>query len=330
MHRVVVLVVLLSAVCFAGTSQPIALVTSSAGAIVDGTMVPNGTAVFKGDTVQPQRGNAVVTFSRVGNMVVPGDSVIRVTGVNVAEIVKGMSHVDSRGAITVVGSAWSVATEPDSKTGRSSADIFRTDEGNLSVNVKEGRAVAKRTGTKEVAVVLPGHPVLLPSAAAPDPQTAPPASTPGASRGNGKTILVGAIAAAALAASIAALATRNDNGSEINALQSQLAAQQAQIAALQSQAATLQTLATTLQAQLTALQAQTSGNAAIAAQIASLTAQLSTQLANLATVQAQLAAGTITPAEASTQIAAINATLQSLSAQIANLANQIAVTPSTP
>ncbi len=334
-------VVLFACVACFGASQPVASVVSPMGALVGGTSVAAGTAVFTGDTVQASNGGTVLAFKGGTNLVVFKDASVRLTDANSVELMKGMSRIESRtGSLTLLASNWAVSSTPDAKTGRVAADVLRAADGSVSINVKEGQVSAQNKTSHVVEVASAGRPVLLPGTALPpDPQggqaPAPPTTT---THTSGKTIGAYVIGVAALATAAAVLATR-----ETGVSKSDFQALQAQNTALAGQIAALQTQNTALQAQITSLQntantlvafvkAQNTFNQqqeVLINQITATLSQLTAAQAQLNSIQAQITPLLQIVASGGTLTAAQQTQLASLAAQQATLATTISTLSGT-
>jgi peptidoglycan hydrolase CwlO-like protein len=346
-------VVCLAACCLAASPQPVGMLSSaSVGALITGVAVPSGTAVYKGDVIEARLGSAIFTLTNGASLTVCSDGRVRVMGSDSVELLKGMSRVESRSSgVTLVASNWVLGARPNTKT-----DVV-IDSSGVSLMVGQGQVFAKNLATKEVLVADNSRPILLPAAAAPEPQgqaPAPPASGPsGHHHTSAKIVGAYVIGAAAIAVGAAAIATRSSvSQSQVDALQTQQQSQASQISTLQSQLAAAQSTLTSLSAsntsltttvnslrtQLTTLQTQASQLSDYDVNMQNLVKTLSGSLATLQTTQASLAtnqaqinaliqivaAGTPLTAAQQQQLAALQATQATLTAQVSSLAAQAA------
>ncbi len=329
-----VCVFLAAVTCQAGNALPLGSLASSGTVRVSGVSVPSGTVVFAGDTIEAEQSSAVVTLREGDSVVLGVNASVRVSQAEngrAIELLRGMSRVQLHSRdVRLVASNWTL--QPDLRTGRATADVVRTSEGTVSLNVRDGALVARNSAGKRV-LVASGRPALLPAAALPSP-AGPQA---GAGSGNkSKGALVGAyvIGAAAIAFGAAALATEDDEDEQARAAaataQQQATAAQTQAAAAAAAAATAQTqaaaaaaAAATAQAAAAAAQAAA---AAAAAQIQTLTtanaalqAQVNTLIGQVAALQSFVQA----QAPLLQQLAGLLAELQAAQSQLVAIQSQI-------
>lgn len=321
----------------AGTGLPVGSLVTTGNAKVSGIAVPNGTAVFAGDTIENGAGSSVFTSRRGDSITLLNNARVKV-GEDQAELLSGMSRLQARSReVTITASEWKLEARPDAKTGVVTADVVRGADGMLSINVKEGQVVAR--SQRGVTLVAAGRPVLLPNAAAP-PAGPGPQQQPAGARSRGDVVGAYILGAAAVAIGAAVLATRDDNEEEIRELQTQLQQLQGSLTALQNTITALQAQVNTLNATITALRNQINTlqlgeiqRNALIQQLAALTAQLAADQARLAQLLAISQTRALTPEEQG-ELSTISSRLSSITQQILTiiqqLQNQTPTTPSNP
>jgi cell division protein FtsB len=250
---------------------------------VSGVAVRSGAAIFPGDTIATGAGSAIVALSNSRTIRMGANAEVRLAKETPAtvEILKGMSRMQSKSEpFTVMASNWSLQGQPDSKTGLLTADVVRTPDGKVSVNVSSGRVAAHSSRGNVVMMAQAGRPIMLPAGLPADP--APQAGGSGKSSGGGTSpLLIGAyvVGAVAVGVGVAAIATQDDNSGL-----------KTQITALSTQLSTISTQNAALTTQISSLLAQVNALSAAAAAIKGLTDQLNAQVAILVAAQAALAA----------------------------------------
>lgn len=308
--------VFLATSAVAGTALPVGSLTSFGSAKVSGLAVPNGTTVFSGDVIETGATHAIFTLAGGDSVVVGANASVRVTPSSI-EVLRGSSRVSFRSPdLRVVASSWTL-----NSTGRSSAEFVRSEDGKVSVNVREGQLTARNPLAKPV-LVASGRPVLLPAAAAPSPAPGP---TPQVDRDRSDAALVGAyvLGAAALAMGLAVMLSDDDEDDEARraaaAAQAAAEAARTQAAAAQAAAAAAAADAARLRADLTALQGRVNQAGPLLVEVTALQAELVAILGQIG------ARGSATAAEIA-RIAAIRTRLEQIGAQLRTLFP----TPSAP
>ena len=310
MVRTLVGVLLFVSASFAGTSAlPMGSLTTFGPVRLSGVTAPSGTTVFSGDTIETGTGGAVLSFGDAA-VTLGVNSSVRVSGTQTLpaiELVRGMSRLQVRSKelkkeLKLVASNWVVQSNPDAKTGRTTAIVVRDSDGAVSLNVREGELVAKSTAGSAVYFAQAGRPVLLPAHPSAMPPGAPasPPQAGGSGSGSGssasKAKVIGAyiLAAAAVGVGAAAIAGRNDSGDlrgQVLSLSNQNAALQQQAQSLIAQVNALLVYAQAYQAWLNQLLAALSALNAAQANLAAIQVQLNALVAKVASGQA------LTPAE---------------------------------
>lgn len=324
--RAVVAVLLVVSASSAGTSLPMGSLTTFGPVRLSGVAVPSGTTVFSGDIIETGTGSAVFNF-REGNAVTVGvNSSVRVSGTQslpAIEVVRGMSRLQVHSKeLKLIASNWVVQSNPDAKTGRTTAVVLRDSDGVVSLNVNEGELVAKSTTGKAVYVAQAGRPVLLPAHPSALPSDAPanPPQAGGSGSGSGSSVsrakVIGAyvLAAAAIGVGAAALASRDDSSdlrNQVTSLAATNAALQRQTASLLSQLTALTTFVQTQQVLLNSL--------------TTVIGQLNAQQQILASIAARLTACAQSPGSAGCD----PASLATLAAQQGEASRQLGILVTT-